>query len=134
MDRVWIDSNLIIRIVTNDPHKQTAKAVSFLKKAERGDFSLIMNPLVVAECVWVLTSFYKHSRASVAAALAKVLTNPGLDVLDERDVQNALQLMAQKNVDFADAYLATKAQTEGESVASFDKDFRKLGVKRTTIG
>ena len=133
MKRIWLDSNLIIRIVTNDPPEQTAKAGAFLTKAEQGAFRLVVTPVIVAECVWVLSSFYKHSKVAVAAALSKVLTNPGLEVLEERSVQSALTLMAEKNVAFIDAFIATKARAANEPVASFDRDYRKLGVERVAI-
>jgi predicted nucleic acid-binding protein len=36
--------------------------------------------------------------------------------------------MAVSNVDFADAYLAEIARSRGESVVSFDRDFKRLNV------
>ena len=36
--------------------------------------------------------------------------------------------MADKNVDFADAFLAEKARALGHAVYSFDQDFRRLNV------
>ncbi|GAW90956.1 PIN domain-containing protein [Calderihabitans maritimus] len=40
----------------------------------------------------------------------------------------ALQDMAEKNVDFIDAYLAAVARSHEERVCSFDNDFEKLNV------
>jgi predicted nucleic acid-binding protein len=36
--------------------------------------------------------------------------------------------MAEKNVDFVDAYLAALARAQEESICSFDNDFKKLNV------
>jgi predicted nucleic acid-binding protein len=36
--------------------------------------------------------------------------------------------MANKNVDFVDAYLAALARSREEGICSFDNDFRKLDV------
>ncbi|MEY3327590.1 MAG: hypothetical protein RLZZ115_471, partial [Cyanobacteriota bacterium] len=40
-----------------------------------------------------------------------------------------LDSMATANVDFVDAYLAEVARKENESVASFDRDFKRLDIR-----
>ncbi len=40
----------------------------------------------------------------------------------------ALDSMARVNVDFLDAFLAETVRQKGAAVASFDRDFRRLGV------
>jgi predicted nucleic acid-binding protein len=42
----------------------------------------------------------------------------------------ALQRLQSANIGFADAYLAAGAMAENLTVASFDRDFDKLGVTR----
>ena len=126
--RVWGDANLIVRLVTNDPPAMAEKAEHFLERAEQGEFSICLHPMIVAECVWVLSSFYKVPKAQVADVLEKVLTNAAWVVLEEDAVLEALQVMAVKNVDYVDAFLAACAKRAGEAVASFDQDHKKLGV------
>ncbi|WP_258360724.1 hypothetical protein [Moorella sulfitireducens (nom. illeg.)] len=41
----------------------------------------------------------------------------------------ALKDMAEKNVNFVDAYLAALAGNQEEAICSFEVDFQKLGVK-----
>ena len=51
-------------------------------------------------------------------------------VADDRNLLvGALYSMADKNVDFVDAFLAELARSRGEAVASFDNDFKRLGVR-----
>lgn len=125
--RLWVDANLIVRILTDDPPEMAARAEAFMARAEGGEFSLVLCPLVLAECVWVLTRFYKLKRAEVAGALEEVLSNEGFEVLEAAVLRESLRRMAAKNVDFTDAYLAVRAEVAGEAVASFDADFKKLG-------
>ncbi len=134
MTRVWGDANLFIRLLTNQPTEMAERAEAFLKRAEREEFRIVLAPLVVAECAWVLISFYKHDKAGVADALLKVLTLPGLEVLEQPQLTRALETMADKNVDFIDAYLAAWALWTDDAIASFDEDFSKLRVKRIPIG
>lgn len=45
------------------------------------------------------------------------------------ELVEALELFRDRNVDFADAYLAAHARSRGEPhVCSFDQDFDRLGV------
>ena len=46
----------------------------------------------------------------------------------------ALGQMAEQRVDFVDAYLAAKARHSGAPVATFDRDFDRLGVERLAPG
>ena len=126
--RVWGDANLIVRLVTNDPPAMAERAERFLERAEQGEFSICLHPMIVAECAWVLSSFYKVAKVDVAQALEKVLSNAGWLVLEEDAVLEALRVMALKNVDYVDAFLAACAKASGEAVASFDRDHKKLGV------
>ncbi|WP_240319230.1 PIN domain-containing protein [Deinococcus wulumuqiensis] len=64
----------------------------------------------------------------MAAALLQLLRLPGVEAVEGEVVRSALSLYAEKNVDFADAYLAALAQEKGLSVGSFDRDLGKLGV------
>jgi predicted nucleic acid-binding protein len=98
-----------------------------MKEAEDGKVLLRIVPLVVAELVWVLKSYYKHPLADIERELSAFLIAPGLEV-EERDVVlHALKLAATKNVAFTDGYLSARAVALGEEVVTFDEgDFKKL--------
>ena len=103
-------------------------AAHFMDRAASGEFRLILTPLVLAECLWVLTRFYRQQKGEVVAALQEVCEKAGIELSERTITQTTLTLMSQKNVDFVDAYLAACALGNGEAVASFDRDHRKLGV------
>lgn len=90
---------------------------------------LRVHAIVVAEAVWVLESFYEYSKQDIAGALIPLLEQPALRVEGARTVVRALETMSERNVDLADALLAETARSRGESVVSFDRDFRKLDIK-----
>ena len=60
--------------------------------------------------------------------LGIVLRLKTIEVLEEKLVFGALRLMAEKKVDFDDAFLALLASRENATVLSFNRDFKKLGV------
>jgi len=90
---------------------------------------LLVPVVVIAEVVWVLSSRYGYTRAEIASALQPFVSADGIRVEGDEAVSEALALMSEKNVDFADAYLAAVAAKRREPVATFDADFKRLGVQ-----
>jgi predicted nucleic acid-binding protein len=125
---VWVDANVLLRLLTNDPPEMAEKAAALAVRAKRGEVVLRLAPLVVAEVVWVLGSFYAFGRREIADALTGVLLADGVDAEDRELVLAALHSMASANVDFVDAYLAQAALAQGQAVCSFDEDFHRLEV------
>jgi predicted nucleic acid-binding protein len=126
---LWVDANVLLRLLTNDPPAMADKAAALAERAERGEILLRVAPLVVAEVVWVLQSFYGHDRRLIADALTSLLTAQGVEAVDGKMVISALEAMAANNVDFVDAYLAQLSCATREAVCSFDEDFPRLGVE-----
>ncbi len=123
-----MDANVLIRFLTGEPPEMADKAERLLQKAQRDGLALRIHPVVVAETVWVLQSFYGRTKAEIIRVLVPLLAEHGLKLEGMGVVFRALELMAETNVDFADALLAETARSRDEGVASFDADFRKLGV------
>jgi predicted nucleic acid-binding protein len=124
----WMDANVLLRFLTDEPPELAARAAKLLEVAQRGELSLKVHSVVVAETVWVLQSFYGYSKQEISGVLVPLLVDHGLKVEGLRTVTAALESMAEKNVDFVDALLAQTARSRGEGVASFDADFRRLAV------
>ncbi len=125
----WLDANVLLRFLTGAPPELAGRAAGLLERAQRGEVLLRVHAVVVAETVWVLESFYEYSKEDISGALIPLLEQPALRVEGARTVVRALEVMSERNVDFADALLAEMARSRGEGVASFDRDFRKLGIE-----
>jgi predicted nucleic acid-binding protein len=125
--RLRVDANVLLRFLTGEPEGMAEPAARLMRRAEEGEVLLILSPLVVAETVWVLKSFYRRSAAEIAQVLIPLLSADGLEVKDREILVGALGLARDKNVDFADAVLALEAVRDRETVCSFDEtDFRRL--------
>lgn len=125
----WLDANVLLRFLTGAPPGLTERAAGLLEEAQRGEISLRVHTVVVAETVWALQSFYGYSKGEISEVLIPLFERPVLRVEGARNVIGALEAMAEGNVDFADALLAVTAHSRGDGVASFDRDFRKLDVE-----
>lgn len=128
MTDLWVDANVLLRFLTGDPPDLAQRALRLIQQAERGEVTLKLSPIVVAEVVWVLGSFYRYPRNQIAEVLLPLVTAEGIVLEESEQVVAALDRMATANVDFIDAYLAEVARREGGSVVSFDRDFRRLDI------
>ncbi len=127
MSRMWVDANVLLRYLTGEPPAQAARAARLMARAEAGEVRIYVAPLVLAEVVWVLKSFYGHPMPAIQVILVPLVAAPGIEVDDVATVVEALELAADRNVDFIDAFLAVQATAAGETVCTFDtKDFRRL--------
>lgn len=123
-----LDTDVIIRHLTGDPPAMAKRATRFLASATE----LALADLVVAECVYVLESFYEAGRTQVAELMRAALAMPTISVVDSDLLLRALELYEHERLDFAEAYLVASAElTDIGAVASFDKSIdRVLSVER----
>jgi predicted nucleic acid-binding protein len=133
MERFWIDANIVVRLLTNDPTDQASRAQQWMDRVDRKEIGLVLDRTVVAEIIWTMKSFYEYSMAEISEVLIPLLSSESIDVEDRDLLAAAIELSRDKNVDFLDAYLALRAAEHDETVCTFDKtDFKKLPSKWVT--
>jgi len=113
----------MIRHLTGDPPEMAARATKALASADE----LLLADLIVAECVYVLESFYEVPRERVAELMRAAIALPAIKALDAATLLRALEVYEVDRLDFAEAYLI--AQTEATGVAailSFDKTIDRV--------
>ncbi|MDA0745483.1 MAG: type II toxin-antitoxin system VapC family toxin [bacterium] len=121
-ERVFVDTNLFLRYLTNDVPEQAEAVDRLLRRAGRGKVVLVTGVLVIAEIVWTLESFYNLARPDIKAKVLAILGTPGLEVVDANLVLQAIADYAEHNVDFADAFNAAWALDQGMTTAyTFDR-------------
>jgi len=82
---------------------------------------------VLAECVYVLESFYEVERGRVAQLMREAIALPAIDVIDPDSLLRALEVYERDRLDFADAYLVAQAEASGVSeVLSFDRSIDRI--------
>jgi predicted nucleic acid-binding protein len=136
MSSSYVDANVILRFLTGDPPDMAQDAASLFQAVEDGHLTLIVDDVVIAEVVWVLQSFYHHPTSDIATALRDFLSQDGIQAEEKITLIRALTLYETKNIDFADALVATRMQEQGiEHVFSFDKHFDRIpGILRMIPG
>jgi predicted nucleic-acid-binding protein len=124
--RRLVDTNLIVRYLVQDHEKHAKAAGKLFDACDRGDVVIVMLPAVLAECVFVLESFYGHPREDITSALGRLISSPGVEIDVAAIHLDALDRYRKTKVHFVDCLIAATAATENKPVASFDQDFRKF--------
>lgn len=125
-ERRLVDTNLIVRYLVQDHEKHAKAAGKLFDACDRGQVVLVVLPAVLAECVFVLESFYEHPRGDIAAALGRLITSPGVEISDAAVFLDALQRYGKTKCHFVDCIIAATAAAEDTPVATFDEGFRKF--------
>ena len=126
MKKYLLDTNVLLRFLLDDHAELSRAAAGLFQQAADGKCLLILIDLGIAEAVWVLTSYYKLERQTVAQSLAKVIVKAGIQCPALEPVLDALARFKATNCDFFDCYLAAQAAASGVAIASFDKDSKKF--------
>jgi len=128
--RRLVDTNLIVRYLVQDHEKHAKAAGKLFDACDRGDVVIVVLPAILAECVFVLESFYEHPRGHISSALGRLISSPGVEIGGATIHLDALERYRKTKVHFVDCLLAAIAAAEDIPVATFDQDFRKFADVR----
>ncbi len=128
--RKLVDTNLIVRYLVQDHEKHAKAAGKLFDACDRGEVVIVMLPTVLAECVFVLESFYEHPRRDIVAALGRLIASPGVEISGVEIHLDALHRYQKTRVHFVDCLIAATSTAQDIPVATFDEDFRKFADVR----
>lgn len=135
MSYPYLDTSVIIRLLTGDDLQKQSRSKELLRQVELGDLAVAAPVTVIADAVYVLSSprLYHRKRDEVTALLTPLVRLPSLHVQARRSVLSALQLYGTTpGLDFGDALIAVLArQSSSPVVYSYDGDFDRVqGIRR----
>ena len=116
-----LDTNAILRYLLCDVKDQADRVQTRLSQAQAGLLILEIHPLILAETIFVLESFYAETSAEIAKTLITFLNTPGIRMQEEHRVREALARYAISNVGFVDSYLSILGVETSFPILSFDK-------------
>lgn len=124
--QLLLDTNVLVRFLTGQPPAMASKARRLFASAAEGTHSLHLFPLIVAETVYTLESYYKMDRRDVSEIMSRLVSSGGIHCHERERVLDALKRHHDHNIAFADAYLAAAGCELGIAVASFDREFDRF--------
>jgi len=123
--KVLLDANVLIRFLTRDHEEHYLKSVEIFRDIESGKIEAMLMDFILAEVIYVLKRIYKYEKKDISSTLKKLLLYKHLYTENKLVTFEALEIYADKNIDFADSLLCAKKRLEGFEIVSFDKDIER---------
>jgi predicted nucleic acid-binding protein len=135
MSYPYIDTDVIIRLLTGDDQRKQRQAQALFEQVEQGSLIVTAPDTVIADAVYVLHSkrLYNKSKAEVSQLLIPLVRLPGFRLKNRRAVLAALRIYAEfAALDFTDALIVVLMQQSGQRlVYSYDTDYDQFpGISR----
>ncbi len=85
--------------------------------------------VVVAECVYVLESFYEVERQRIAELMRAAIALPSIKTVDRASLLRALEVYEVDRLGFAEAYLVAQAEATGVgTILTFDRTVDRVAT------
>ena len=124
---IGLDTNILIRFLTQDDPEQSAKATEILERRLTRRQPGFVSVVVMVEVAWVLDRAYGLTRQEVAAAVERLLQVEVLVIENEPEVFTAMVAVKQGRGSFADALIAELGARVGCSrTLTFDQKAARL--------
>ena len=117
-----VDTNIVVRLLTRDDPRQTARAEAFVSKGAW------VSHIVLVEVIWVLDSVFELNHKQLATALDMLLNHRDLVLQDPDVVAAALSRFRRRpKLGFSDCMALESARKAGHiPLATVDKELGKL--------
>ena len=125
----FVDTDVLIRLLTGDDVAKQQAARRLFIQVEAGELVLQAPDTVIADAVFVLSSrvTYDLPRAEIRELLSTLLRLPNFRVDNRQTLLSALDLYASGNLDFGDAMIAASMLNTGtDQLYSYDRDFDRF--------
>jgi predicted nucleic-acid-binding protein len=120
---IAIDTNILVRYLTQDDLAQAKIVDNFLKKYFGNSQSIFINNIVLCEVVWVLERGYKYTKALIASAIRSILSTEEFAFEHQNILWIALEEYELKSFDFSDSLIAQINKHHGaEKTLMLDKE------------
>jgi len=103
---IGLDTNILIRYLTQDDRAQSAKATEILEHRLTKNNPGFVSVVVMVETAWVLDRAYGLTAQEIATAIERLLQVEVLAIENEQEVFTAMVALKQGRGSFADALIA----------------------------
>lgn len=125
---IGLDTNVLVRYLTQDDVEQAALAVGLIEKQCTREQPCFINHIVLCEIVWVLGRAYGYPRDSIANVLERILRTAQFQIEDLPVAWTALRAYRQEKADFADGLIGSLNRQLGcEYTVTLDQRAARLG-------
>lgn len=118
-----VDTNIIVRVLVNDNKTLALQAKKTLENNKH-----IVTPVILAETMYVLNSFYQLSRKELH--VVKDFLSTKYFVLEREEIAVfALEIFYNSNLGFQDCWLVAQSIIEKKEITTQDKQLQKVVLR-----
>lgn len=122
MSKNLLDTNLIIRFLVNDDQQKVTLVEKLLKNTSNKN---ILLDTVIAEIIWVLSSYYSLDKKEVIEKIRALIHVDSVDC-NEAIINRALTLWGTYNISYIDSYVAAIAELGSITLVTYDAKFKSI--------
>jgi predicted nucleic-acid-binding protein len=120
-----LDTNVLVRYLTQDDPKQAAIATKVIEEAAAREEKMLVHPIVFCELIWVLETAYGFPKADILKILERILRTAQFEFSEKDLLWLALAVYRSSKGDFSDYYLGRANEKAGAGVTlSFDRSLK----------
>ncbi len=127
-----LDTNVLVRYVTQDDAAQAEKATKCITSACTADDPCQIDRVVLCELVWVLESGYEYSRDQIGDFMESLLHTRQFEFESRDAALAALRYYRRGIADFADALIGAVNRNTG-CETTFTVDRKAAGLETFTL-
>jgi predicted nucleic-acid-binding protein len=121
--RIAIDTNVLVRFLTEDDERQTELATAAIEAAD----SVVVSTTVLCETVWVLSRAFKLPRREITEVLSAFIASERVEV-NRLEAEAGLRYLSLGG-DFADGVIRLHAErSRVDRLVTFDRDFARASL------
>jgi len=124
---VTVDTNILLRYLRQDHPTLSPKAKDIFVRAQKGKNLIYIDEIIIAETIWVLTTYYKSAKSLVVEKISKLLylpwvVNPRKDLI----IKAIKFYFNSTKLSYIDCWLVALTREEQMELETFDKNLQKL--------
>lgn len=125
MTKVFIDTNVFVRFLTQDDPKKFQECKKFFEFIEKGKIRPYTSNIVILEIQFVLTRQYNVAKKEVLENIDDLLSLRHITLIEKTNTRIALSLYKKYNIKFTDCLIATQIP-RGSKLVTYDEEFKKI--------
>ena len=129
METVVLDTNVILRYLTNDVPAQAEKVKKRFLDAAKGKIQFETLPITVVEIIFQLANWYNLAKDDICRMILALFSPDWIIIREKEIIFEAISLYRLKNIDIVDLLVFVTSKNDNKKILSFDKDFDKLSPK-----
>ena len=126
---IGIDTNILVRYLTQDDIEQAKIVEQIFSKYAISPNSVFVNNIVICELIWVLEKGYKYNKEEIGKVIKQILSTKEFFFENQKLLWLSLNQYIQNKLDFSDALIGEINKEAGcFKTLTFDQSAIKLSL------